>query len=134
MPDLSVSDNVKCFTRRELKDYLSMLSTSWRYILEASSWWRGFWEGIVEVVTRCLRKILSKSKLTYEELLTVICETNQWSIQGCCVMFTTIVLRKPSRLHIYYLVDVFQRNKIVILTKTTWIVTLYIEEYITFKH
>ena len=134
MPDLSVSDNVKCFTGRELKDYLSMLSTSWRYILEASSWWRGFWERIVEVVKRCLRKILSKSKLTYEELLTVICETNQWSIQGRCVMFTTIVLRKPSRLHIYYLVDVFQRNKIVILTKTTWIVTLYIEEYITFKH
>ena len=74
MPDLSISDNVKCFTGRELKDYLSMLSTSWRYILEASSWWRGFWERIVEVVKRCLRKILSKSKLTYEELLTVICE------------------------------------------------------------
>ena len=74
MPDLSISYNVKCFTGRELKDYLSMLSTSWRYILEASSWWRGFWERIVEVVKRCLRKILSKSKLTYEELLTVICE------------------------------------------------------------
>ena len=74
VPDLSISDNVKCFTGRELKDYLSMLSTSWRYILEACSCWRGFWERIVEVVKRCLRKILSKSKLTYEELLTVICE------------------------------------------------------------
>ena len=29
---------------------------------------------MVQVVKRSLRKILSKSKLTYEELLTIICE------------------------------------------------------------
>ena len=34
--DLYISDNVKCFTGRELKDYLSTLSTSRRYILEVS--------------------------------------------------------------------------------------------------
>ena len=67
--------NAKCFTRRELKDYLSTLSTSWRYIL-VSPWWGGGggWERIVEVVKRSIRKFLSKSKLTSEELLTVICE------------------------------------------------------------
>ena len=65
--------NAKCFTRRELKDYLSTLSTSWRYVL-VSPWWGGFWERIVQVVKRSIRKFLSKSKLTYEELLTVICE------------------------------------------------------------
>ena len=32
VPDLYVSDNTKCFTGQELKDYLSTLSTSWRYI------------------------------------------------------------------------------------------------------
>ena len=65
--------NAKCFTGRELKDYLSTLSTSWRYIL-VSRWWGGFWERIVQVVKRSIRNFLSKSKLTYEELLTVICE------------------------------------------------------------
>ena len=63
MPDLYISDN----------DYLSTLSTSWRYILEVSPWWGGFWERMVQVVKKSLRKTLSKSKLTYEELLKVIC-------------------------------------------------------------
>ena len=42
--------------------------------IEVSPWWGGFWEPMVQVVKRSLQKILSKSKLTYEELLTVICE------------------------------------------------------------
>ena len=74
VPDLYISDNAKCLTGRELKDYLSKLSTSWHYVLEVSPWWGGFWERMVQVVKRRIRKILSKSKLTYEELLTVICE------------------------------------------------------------
>ena len=36
VPDLYISDNAKCFTGRELKDYLSTLSTSCRYVLEVS--------------------------------------------------------------------------------------------------
>ena len=74
VPDLYISDNTKCFTGRELKDYLSALSASWRCILEVSPWWVRFWERMVQVVKRSLRKILLKSKLTYEGLLTVICE------------------------------------------------------------
>ena len=31
VPDLYISDNAKCFTERQLKDYLSTLSTSWHY-------------------------------------------------------------------------------------------------------
>ena len=74
MPDLYINDNAKCFTGRELEDYLSTLSASWRYILDVSPLWGGFWERMVHVVKRSLRKVLSKSKLTYEELLTIICE------------------------------------------------------------
>ena len=63
-----------CFTGRELKDYISTLSANWRYILEVSQWWGGFWKRMVQVVKRSLQKVLSKLELTYEELLTVICE------------------------------------------------------------
>ena len=34
----------------------------------------GFWERMVQVIKISLRKILSTSKLTYEELLTNVCE------------------------------------------------------------
>ena len=74
VPDLYISDNAECFTGRELKDYLSTLSANWRYILEVSQWWGGFWKRMVQVVKRSLQKVLSKLELTYEELLTVICE------------------------------------------------------------
>ena len=57
-----------------MRDYLPTLSTSWRYKLEVSLWWGGLWKRIVQVVKRRLRKILSKSKLTYKELLIVIYE------------------------------------------------------------
>ena len=74
VPDLYISDNTKCFTGRELKDYISTLSANWRYTLEVSQWWGGFWKRMVQVVKRSLQKVLSKLELTYEELLTVICE------------------------------------------------------------
>ena len=50
------------------------LSASWCYILEASPWWGGISERMVQVAKRSPRNILLKSKLTYEELLTVIFE------------------------------------------------------------
>ena len=55
--------------------------------IEVSPWWGGFWEPMVQVVKRSLQKILSKSKLTYEELLTVICEIESVvnSRPLCCV-------------------------------------------------
>ena len=36
VPDLYISDNAKCFKGRELKDYMSTLSTSCCYIIEVS--------------------------------------------------------------------------------------------------
>ena len=43
--------------------------------MERSPWWGGFWERMVKTVKRSLRKILKKTKVTYEELLTLIIET-----------------------------------------------------------
>ena len=77
--DLYISDNAKCFTGQGLGDYLSTLSISLRYKLEVSPWWRGVLEWMVQVVKGSLRKFLPKSKLTYEELLTVIFEIKSFA-------------------------------------------------------
>ena len=43
-------------------------------MLEATPWWGGFGEKMVQLVKRILRKILGKQKLNYEELLTFAME------------------------------------------------------------
>ena len=74
LSNLYLSDNATCFTGPELSSFIQGVESEWRFILEASPWWGGYWERLVQSSKRCLRKTLSKSKLTYEELLTVIAE------------------------------------------------------------
>ena len=73
-PKLFISDNAKCFLGPEVKKFLSKKKCSWEFILEKAAWWGGFWERLVQTVKIALRKILGKSILSYEELLTVITE------------------------------------------------------------
>ena len=71
---LYISDNATCFTGHELTSFLHRINSEWKFILQASPWWRGFWERLVQSTKRCLKKTLGKSKLMYEELLTVTFE------------------------------------------------------------
>ena len=71
---LYISDNAGCFIGPELNTFLQQIHADWKFILQASPWWGGFWERLVQSVKRCLRKTLGKSKLNYEELYTVIVE------------------------------------------------------------
>ena len=74
IPRLFISDNAKCFTGPELTTFVHQIHSEWKFILSVSPWWGGFWERLVKSVKRCLRKTIGKSKLTYEELETVIVE------------------------------------------------------------
>ncbi|GBN58937.1 hypothetical protein AVEN_19804-1 [Araneus ventricosus] len=89
------SDNTKTFKRanKELK-YLYKLcknenvsrfivnnGITWKFIIEAAPWWRGFWERLVRSVKTCLKRILGKSSLTYEELYTGL-STNDVTLGG----------------------------------------------------
>ncbi|GBM03701.1 hypothetical protein AVEN_134927-1 [Araneus ventricosus] len=39
------------------------------------SWWGGFWERLVGVMKQILRRVLGKAFLSYEEMVTVLCDT-----------------------------------------------------------
>ena len=71
---LYVSDNATCFSGPELSSFLLNVESEWDFILSSSPWWGGYWERLVQSSKRCLRKILGRAKLTYEELLTVLAE------------------------------------------------------------
>ena len=75
IPYLMISDNVS-FKSEEVKlsEELISLQIKWKFIIEASPWWGGFWERLVLSTKRTLRKSLFRATVTYEELLTLIVE------------------------------------------------------------
>ena len=76
VPRLVVSDNGSAFKSEELKRLLAEYSISWKYNVALAPWWGGFFERIlVKSTKRCLKKILGTARVTYEELLTIIVET-----------------------------------------------------------
>ena len=44
------------------------------YILEKSPWWGGFYKSIIGITKSCLKKVMGKALLTFEELRTIIAE------------------------------------------------------------
>ena len=74
LPKLFISDNAKCFVGNELKKFLKEKEIEWKYILEVSPWWGGFYERMVQTVKRSLRKILRRTSISYDELHTIVVE------------------------------------------------------------
>ena len=85
LPARLLSDNAKTFkaaakeflkiTRaREVKRYMADKGVEWKFIIEKSPWQGSFWERLVRSVKRCLKKVIGKAFLTFEELRTVLIE------------------------------------------------------------
>ena len=84
-PSIINSDNAKTF--KFTAKFLSRLANDnsflgflqekrvvWKFNLERSPWWGGYFERMVGCVKRCLRKVLGKAKLTFDELNTLLLE------------------------------------------------------------
>ena len=50
------------------------MNISWKFIVAVSPLWGGFWVRFVQSVKRSLRKILFRSTVNYEELVTIVTE------------------------------------------------------------
>ena len=86
IPSLIVSDNAQnfktsknilkeIFDSEKVRSYLLQKKTDWDFIQAKSPWWGGFYERLIQVVKRVLRKLLRNARLSYEELLTVLTES-----------------------------------------------------------
>ena len=68
----------------EIMNQLDKLHIEWKFNLERAPWWGGFFEIMVGSVKRCLRKALGNSRLSKDELLTVLVEIeetlNSWPL------------------------------------------------------
>ena len=85
-PSLMVSDNAKTFeaTAKWLKKlyrdptvqhFLQENNIRWRFNLSLAPWWGGYFERLVGLVKRTLRKVLGNARLCFEELETILIET-----------------------------------------------------------
>ena len=86
IPSLIVSDNTQnfktsknilkeIFDSEKVRSYLLQKKIDWDFIQAKSPWWGGFYERLIQVVKRVLRKLLGNARLSYEELLTVLTES-----------------------------------------------------------
>ena len=74
VPDVIANDNFKTFKSLEVKRLLVSQGVTQQFILPASPWWGGFYERLVCSVKMCLKKVLGKAFVTFEELQTILCE------------------------------------------------------------
>ena len=66
-------DNGSNFTADEMQQYVSSRNIIWNFNPPTSTWSGGIYEEYVSV-KRCLKKILGKNTVTYEELQTILYE------------------------------------------------------------
>lgn len=52
----------------------SVQQIKWKFIPPSSPWWGGWWERMIGILKRILRKVLNRSSLNYESLSTVLCD------------------------------------------------------------
>ena len=73
-PSLVVSDNASAFKDQRLKRYLQSKNINWQHNIPRASWWGGFYEVMVKLTKKCLKKIAGNAKLSYEEMETLLIE------------------------------------------------------------
>ena len=72
-PKLFISDNFKSFKSKDIKSYLRKVNINWKFILEKSPWWGGFYERLIGVMKNLL-KAMERARLTYDEILRILIE------------------------------------------------------------
>ncbi|KAK0137861.1 Pro-Pol polyprotein [Merluccius polli] len=64
----------KAIKEPEMLKYFSNKGIIWKYIAERAAWWGFFWERLVRSVKTCLRKIMGRASLSFEELSSLLAE------------------------------------------------------------
>ena len=64
-------------SRKKFKAFLLNSQTKWEFMLQKSPWWGGFYERLINIIKNCLKKVIGKSFLNYEEVNTALIDVKQ---------------------------------------------------------
>ncbi|XP_066910933.1 uncharacterized protein [Clytia hemisphaerica] len=73
-PKKAYSDNGTNFTSEELQTVAKFKGISRKFNIQEAPWYGGMFERMVRCVKRCLKKILRRSNLNYDQMITVLKE------------------------------------------------------------
>ena len=73
-PKQIISDNFTSFKSAAIKRFTRSHHISWKFILDRSPNWGGFYERLVKIVKDTLHKVVRNAKLTFNELMTILIE------------------------------------------------------------
>ena len=62
------------FQEDKVQNHLSGRGVEWRFNVEKAPWWGGVFERLIQSMKHCLRKIVERSRLSLDELSTVLIE------------------------------------------------------------
>ncbi|XP_074645841.1 uncharacterized protein LOC141902099 [Tubulanus polymorphus] len=62
------------FKSLKIFQFMAQNGVEWRFIPKRAPWFRGLWERLVGMVKSCLKRVLGRAKLNYDELNTVVIE------------------------------------------------------------
>ena len=85
LPRRILSDNAKTFhaaskegrkilRSKGIKTQLTGMGVIWQFIAQRAAFWGGTWERMVRSGKRCLRKIIGRASLTFDEINTLLVE------------------------------------------------------------
>jgi len=68
------SNLMKKLDWKKVEEETSVQRILWKFNPPSAAWWGGWWERLVGLVKQLLRRNLGKASVTYEELLTILCD------------------------------------------------------------
>ena len=71
-PRKILTDNGTVFTSQETQKFATNRNIEWQFSLFNASWYGGFWERLVSIVKRCLKKTVGKACLNFYELQIIL--------------------------------------------------------------
>ena len=67
-PGKILTDNGTVFTSQETQKFSANKNIEWQFSLSNTPWCGGFWERLVSIVKRCLKKVVAKACLNFYKL------------------------------------------------------------------